>query len=145
MWKQGYITIDGHTFRWEAKVYEQGSVFGIPRTALQALLQCTVLCVLRSGAQLIYQPECQAVYQPFRPPNSPPPLVDVASSKSNRPPGALKRFDVFSADPVLLSDFDCTELLLTNPLPYGNDLNTVPFCYILAGIQFPHERPPFFV
>lgn len=29
MWKQGYITIDGHTFRWEAKVYEQGSVFGI--------------------------------------------------------------------------------------------------------------------
>ena len=51
----------------------------------------------------------------------------------------------FSADPVLLSDFDCTELLLTNPLPYGNDLNTVPFCYILAGIQFPHERPPFFV
>ena len=117
----------------------------IPRTALQALLQCTVLCVLRSGAQLIYQPECQAVYQPFRPPNSPPSLVDVASSKSNRPPGALKRFDVFSADPVLLSDFDCTELLLTNPLPYGNDLNTVPFCYILAGIQFPHERPPFFV
>lgn len=29
MWKQGYITIDGHTFRWEAKVYEQGSIFGM--------------------------------------------------------------------------------------------------------------------
>lgn len=37
MWKQGYITIDGHTFRWEAKVYEQGSVFGIDNGRISKL------------------------------------------------------------------------------------------------------------
>lgn len=37
MRKQGYITIDGHTFRWEAKVYEQGSIFGIDNGRISKL------------------------------------------------------------------------------------------------------------
>lgn len=54
-------------------------------------------------------------------------------------------FQVFLADTVVPAQLDGSEFPLANPVPDRDDLDPIPFGNLVAGVQFRHVLPPFFV